>query len=74
MPMRIHATINEWTLRRIFPGGKTGRTRLTIVDRDLPPFGFTVAKDAAKSFFGRAQRLYGPPKTMLNSADGMTAA
>ncbi|MYH34646.1 MAG: hypothetical protein F4133_12695 [Gammaproteobacteria bacterium] len=54
-------------------GAKTGRTALTIVDRDLPSFGFTVAKDGAKTFFGRAQRPFGPPKTLLGTADGMTA-
>ncbi len=72
--MRIHATINERTLRRTFREKKPGRYGLTVVDRDLPQFGFTVAKDGAKTFFVRALRPTGVPKTILGTAEELTAA
>ena len=72
--MRIHATINERTVRRTFREKKPGRYGLTVVDTDLPQFGFTVAKDGTKTFFVRALRPLGAPKTILGTADEMTAA
>ena len=72
--MRIHATINERTLRRTFKEKKPGRRGLTVIDRDLPAFGFTVAKNGTKTFFVRAPRPVGPFRTILGTADDMTAA
>ena len=72
--MRIHATINERTLRRTFREKKPGRYGLTVIDRDLPQFGFTLAKNGTKTFFVRASRPVGAPKTILGTADDMTAA
>ncbi|MCY4597347.1 MAG: site-specific integrase [Bryobacterales bacterium] len=72
--MRVHATINERTLRRTFKEKKTGRYGLTVIDRDLPAFGFTVAKNGMKTFFVRAPRPVGAPKTILGTASDMTAA
>lgn len=72
--MHIHATINERTLCRTFKEKKRGRYGLTVIDRDLPAFGFTVAKNGTKTFFVRALRPVGVPKTTLGTADDMTAA
>ena len=72
--MRILATINERTVRRTFHEKKPGRYGLTVIDRDLPAFGFTVARNGTKTFFVRALRLVGVPKTILGTADEMTAA
>ncbi len=72
--MRIHTTINERTLHRTFREKKPGRSGLTVIDRDLPAFGFTVAKNGTKTFFVRAPRPVGAPKTILGTADDMTAA
>ncbi len=72
--MRIHATITERTLRRTFKEKKPGRHGLTVIDRDLPAFGFTVAKNGTKTFFVRAKRPVGSPKTILGTAHDMTAA
>ncbi len=72
--MRIHATINERTLRRTFKEKKPGRRGLTVIDRDLPGFGFTVAKSGTKTFFVRAPRPAGSPRTILGTADDLTAA
>ena len=72
--MRIHATINERTVRRTFKEKKPGRYGLTVIDRDLPAFGFTLARNGTKTFFVRALRPVGAPKTVLGTADDMTAA
>ena len=73
-PIRIHATINERTIRRTFKELKPGSRGLTAIDRDLPRFGFTVAKNGTKTFFVRVLRPVGAPKTILGTADVMTAA
>ena len=41
--MRIHATINERTLRRTFREQNIGKRGLTVLDRDLPAFGLKVS-------------------------------
>ena len=43
--MRIHAAINERTVRRTFREKKAGRNGLTVIDRDLPTSGLKVAKN-----------------------------
>ncbi len=72
--MRIHATINERTVRRTFKERKPGTRGLTVIDRDLPQFGFKLAKNGTKTFFVRVLRPVGVPKTVLGTADEMTAA
>ncbi len=72
--MRIHAIINERTIRRTFREKKPGRNGLTVIDTDMPQFGFTVAKDGTKTFFVLALRPVGVPKTILGKAGEMTAA
>ena len=69
--MRIHATINERTLRRTFREQVKGKRNLIIIDRDLPAFGIKVARDGKKTFFvlkPDGERL------TLGDADAMTAA
>ena len=72
--MRIHATINERTLRRSFREQKFGRNGLTVIDKDLPAFGLKVARDGTKTFFVRTSRQFGVSGTILGTADEMTAA
>ena len=72
--MRIHATINERTLRRSFSEKRIGRNGLTVIDRDLPAFGLKVSKNGRKTFFVRAARPVGRARTILGTADEMTAA
>ena len=72
--MRIHATINERTLRRSFSEKRIGRNGLTVIDRDLPAFALKVSKNGRKTFFVRAVRPVGRSRTVLGSADEMTAA
>ncbi len=72
--MPIHTTINERALRRTFREHKPGTRGLAVYDINLPRFGFTVAKDGTKTFFVKALRPVGAPKTILGTADEMTAA
>ncbi len=67
---RIHAPINERTVRRTFREKKPGRYGLTV--RDLPAFGFTVA--GTKTFFVQTSRQFGAPRAILGTTDDMTAA
>ena len=71
--MRIHATINERTVRRTFKERKPGSRGLTVIDRDLPQFGFKLAKNGTKTFFVRVLRPVGAPMTVLGTADEITA-
>ena len=72
--MHIHATINERTVRRTFREQKIGRYGLTVIDRDLPQFGLKVTKNGTRTFFVRALCPVGAPKSILGTADDMTAA
>ena len=72
--MRIHAAINERTVRRTFKERKPGTRGLTVIDRDLPQFGFKLAKNGTKAFFVRVLRPVGTPMTVLGTADEITAA
>ncbi len=72
--MRIHAPVNERTVRRTFREKKPGRYGLTVIDRDLPAFGFTVAGNGTKTFFVRTSRQFGAPRAILGTTDDMTAA
>ena len=69
--MRIHANINEHTLRRTFRKHVKGKRGLTILDRDLPAFGIKVSRDGAKTFFVLKP---GGERLILGDADAMTAA
>ena len=51
--MRIYATVNERTIRRKFREHRPGKRGLTVLDRDLPAFGFKVASDDTRTFFVR---------------------
>ncbi len=51
--MRIYATLNERTVRRTFREQKLGRTGLTVIDKDLPPFALKVTRNGAKTFIVR---------------------
>ena len=72
--MRIHAAINERTIRRTFKERKPGSRGLTVIDKDLPQFGFKLAKNGTKTFFVRVLRPVGAPMTVLGTADEITAA
>ncbi len=72
--MRIHAPSNERTVRRPFREKDPGRYGRTVLDRDLPACGFTVARNGTKIFFVRAPRPVGAPKTVLGTADDRAAA
>ena len=72
--MRIHAAINERTVRRTFKERKPGTRGLTVIDRDLPQFGFKFAKNGTKTFFVRVLRPARAPMTVLGTADEITAA
>ena len=71
--MRIHATINERTVRRTFRDQKFGRTGLTVIDKDLPAFGLKVPKNGTKTFFVRVARRLGADNIALGTADEITA-
>ena len=73
-PMRIHATINERTVRRTFRERKLGRNGLIVIDRDLPAFGLKVSKNGTRTFFVRAARKLGVENIALGTADEITAA
>ena len=72
--MRIHATINERTVRRTFRKQKIGRNGLTVIDRDLLSFGLKVSKNGAKTFFVRVARKPSAENIVLGTADQITAA
>ncbi len=72
--MRIHAAVNERTVRRTFKERKPGSRGLTVIDRDLPQFGLTVAKNGTKTFFVRVLCPVGAPTTILGTTDERTAA
>ena len=71
--MRIHATINERTVRRTFRDQKFGRTGLTVIDKDLPAFGLKVPKNGTKTFFVCVARRLGADNIALGTADEITA-
>ena len=72
--MRIHATINERTLRRTFREQLKGKSGLTVFDKDLRGFGLKVSPKGGKTFFVRAARKLGMAETVLGSAHEMTVA
>ena len=72
--MRIHAVVNERTVRRTFKELKPGSRGLTVIDRDLPRFGFRVFPNGTKTFLVRVSRQFGAENVVLGTADEMTAA
>ena len=71
--MRIHATINERTVRRTFREQQIGRNGLTVIDRDLPAFGLKVSKNGTRTFFVRIARKLGTENIVLGKTDAITA-
>ncbi|MCY4430283.1 MAG: hypothetical protein OXC11_07820, partial [Rhodospirillales bacterium] len=76
MPMRIYATINEPLLRRSFRREQeSGRSGLTVIDRDLPAVGLRVRKDGTRIFFVHVARRPGARRNIdLGTTDAITAA
>ena len=72
--MRIHATINERTLRRTFREHLNGNRALTVFDNDLRGFALKVSANGNKTFFVRAARTLGMAETVLGTAEKLTAA
>ena len=70
--MRIQSASDERTLRCGFKEHKPGRPGPTVIDPDLPQFGFTVAQNGTKIFFVRALRPIAAPKTIPDTVDGLT--
>ena len=71
--MRIHATINERTVRRTFRERKIGRNALTVIDNDLPAFALKVSKNGTKTFIVRVARKLGRDTIVLGKMDEITA-
>ena len=72
--MRIHATINERTLRRTFREQNSGKRGLTVIDRDLPAFGLKVSAKGKRTFFVRVVRKLGAQDVVLGTCHDLTAA
>ena len=72
--MRIHATINERTLRRTFREHLNGNRALTVFDKHLRGFALKVSANGNKTFFVRAARTLGMAETVLGTAEELTAA
>ncbi|MYF97549.1 DUF4102 domain-containing protein, partial [Candidatus Poribacteria bacterium] len=72
--MRIHAPINERTVRRTFRERKIPRGGLTVVDRDFPDFGLRVPKNGKRTFIVSIARQSGPHTLILGTTDEITAA
>ena len=71
-PVRIYATLNERTVRRTFRQQKLGRTGLTVIDKDLPPFALKVAPKGAKTFIVRVVHKSGREIVALGKAGQIT--
>ena len=71
--MRIYATINEGTVRRTFREQKFGRSGLTVIDKDLPPFALKVTRKGAKTFIVRVVRGRRREIVVLGEAGQITA-
>ncbi len=71
--MRIRATINERTTGRPFTKHMKGKNSLTVIDRDLPQFGLTVAKNGTRTFFVLVARKLGAENIILGAVDEITA-
>ncbi len=72
--MRIHATINEQTLRRTFREHLNGKRTLTVLDNDLPGFALRVSPKGTRTFFVRGAPTRGVAETVLGTAEELTAA
>ena len=70
--MRIHATLNERTVRRTFPERKLGRTGLTVIDNDLPGLALKVSKSGHRKFVVRVANRLGRHTTVLGTPDEIT--
>ena len=71
--MRIHAPINDRTVRRTFREQKIGRNGLTVIDRDFPEFGLRVPKNGKRTFIVRILQQSEPHTLILATTDEITA-
>ena len=71
--MRIHATLNERTVRRTFREKKIGRNGLTVIDKDLPAFALKVAKNGTRTFIVHVTRKLRRDAIAIGRADELTA-
>ena len=72
--MRIHATLNERTVRRTFRERKIGRNGLTVIDNDLPAFALKVAKNGPRTFIVHVSRKLRRDTIVLGKANEITVA
>jgi len=72
--MRIHATIDERTVRRSFREHVKDKRPLTVLDKTLRGFALRVSSKGQRTFFVRAARNLGVAETTLGTAVEMTAA
>ena len=71
--MRIHANINERTVRRKFTEPKYRRRPLTIIDLTLPAFSLKINGDDTRTFFVRVKRRLNADTLRLGTAAELTA-
>ena len=70
--MRIHATLNERTVRRTFRERRIGRNGLTVVDNDLLAFALKVSKHGTRTYIARVARKLRRDSIVLGKVDEMT--
>ncbi len=71
--MRIHANINERTVRRKFTEPKHHKRPLTIIDHALPAFSLKINGDDTRTFFVQVKRQLSVDKLRLGTAAELTA-
>ena len=71
--MRIHANINERTVRRKFTEPKHRKRPLTIIDHTLPAFSLKINGDDTRTFFVRVKRRLNADTLRLGTAAELTA-
>ncbi len=71
--MRIHANINERTVRRKFTEPKHRGRPLTIIDHSLPAFSLKINGDDTRTFFVRVKRRLNADTLRLGTAAELTA-
>ena len=72
--MRIHANINERTVRRAFSEQMTGTRGLTVYDKNLRGFTLKITPNGTRTFFVRTVRRSGTENVLLGVVDNITAA
>ena len=71
--MRIHANINERTVRRKFTEPKHRKRPLTIIDHSLPAFSLRIVSDDTRTFFVRVKRRLNVDTLRLGTTAELTA-